>query len=48
MTLVLKMTVLLRPQLPVDRAAFEQHAMWRKIDDLALLHHHDRVRIQQD
>ena len=27
MTLALKMTVLLRPQLPIDRAAFEQHAM---------------------
>src|SRR5208282_4486706 len=46
-SLALEMAVLLRPQLAIDRAALEQHAMRSDVDDFALLHHQDQVAFGQ-
>ena len=37
-TLAVEMTVLLRPELAIERAAFKQHTMWAYVVDFALLH----------
>ena len=47
MTMAFKMPVLLCPELPINRAAFEEHVMRRKIDNLAKLQHENAVAIDK-
>ena len=46
-TLALEMAVLLRPELAIERAALEQDAVRRDVDDFALLHDQDLVAFGQ-
>src|SRR6202022_855310 len=45
--LIIEMTVLLVPELPVDAAAFEKQAGRRDVDGLAVFEHEDLVTIDQ-
>lgn len=46
-TLAVEMAVLLRPELLVDRASLDQHAMRREVGDLTVLHDQYLVAIGQ-
>src|SRR5271165_1469978 len=46
-TLAFHVAVLLCPELTIERAAFEQRAVRREVDDGAALHHHDLVALGQ-
>src|SRR5690348_5683782 len=42
-----KVAILLRPEVPIDRTAFEKHVMRRKIDHLAELQNENVVAVHQ-
>ena len=45
--MALDMAILLRPQLLINLASFDQHVMRSNIDDLASLNHQDHIAVGQ-